>query len=394
MTTKLIWFERFVAHELRDIARANCSSELLAYHRNRLSDELELCKKEIFKSVSTNGLVRTDVQSHVRSCQKVILHLMDVIYDQDPDYWRCFEESKGDQILFLIFQTLENLRSFLKEYFQSYYDHDEKASSIELALLGREVQTTLDLLQTKFFPYKQETFFEALVSPLLGFLIKTSFRASVTHVSYLRRYMNHLMTIEVGVNQSEVQANCVRSMFRYNLNSSRVFDFVTSEIQARLDSLGTQALKIQLLHTEARTISQYYCKPDLSYRDNMPGLKDQLKDWIFAEMEYLRQESEIQQAIGTTIEGAQGNLQQIKLRTNLSVNELALLIRLFIEAGMIPSENIAGTLKWAASNLESKKTTNISHESLRSKYYEVSTTSLVRVDKYLEVMKTILKQLN
>lgn len=394
MTTKLIWFERFIAHELRVISGEKCSPELLTYHRNRILDELELCKKEIFHVATASGTVKSDIQNNVLSCQKVILRLMDMVYDQAPEFWKEFEEAKTQHVFYLTFQALEGLRAFLEEYFQSHYDFCEKISSIEMALLSNEIESALEEIQRRFLPYQHEPFFEALTSPLQGFLIKCSQRISVTQANFLRRYSTHINTIEVGVNRSEVYLCCVRSMFRYNLNSPRIFEFLTAEIQRDLDSLATHTTKIQLLHAEAKKISQYYSKPDLCYRDNMCGLKDQLKDWILAEMEYLRQEAEIQQAIGTTLENTTGQENLIKLRTNLSVNEMALWMRLSIEAGMIPSDNIAGTLKWAASTLQSKKATEISHESLRSKYYEPTTTSLVRVDKYLQVMKTILKQLD
>lgn len=394
MTTKLIWFERFVAHELKDISRENFSTELLTHHRNRLFDELEHCKKEIFQAATVGGVAKSEIQSNILSCQKVILRLMDMVYDQDPEFWLAFDESKTDHVLYLTYQALEGLRGFLEEYFQSHYDLTENVSSIEMALLSREVRLGLELLQSKFLPYQNEAFYEAAISPLQGFLIKSSLKINITQANYLRRYKNHLRNIEVGVNRSDVQASCLMSMFRYNLNSPRIFEFFTTEIQRKLDSLDTQAAKIQLLHAEAKIIRQNYSKPDMCYRSTMPGLKDQLKDWLFAEMEYLRQESEIQQAIGTTLEAAPADASRIKLRTNLSVNEIALLLRLSIESGIIPRENIAATLKWAALNLESKKASTISHESLRSKYYEPNTTSLVRMDKYLELMKMILKQLN
>ncbi len=93
MTTKLIWFERFIAHELRVISGAKCSPELLAYHRNRILDELELCKKEIFHVATASGTVKSDIQNNVLSCQKVNLRLMDMVYDQAPEFWKEFEEA-------------------------------------------------------------------------------------------------------------------------------------------------------------------------------------------------------------------------------------------------------------------------------------------------------------
>jgi hypothetical protein len=81
-----------------------------------------------------------------------------------------------------------------------------------------------------------------------------------------------------------------------------------------------------------------------------------------------------------------------KIRLNISVAQLALLIRAAIDAGIIVNENKTAVLKCIVCFMSTTKAETISVESLRKKYYEAERSSKDSVkDLLMEMFKRVHK---
>lgn len=66
-------------------------------------------------------------------------------------------------------------------------------------------------------------------------------------------------------------------------------------------------------------------------------------------------------------------LGDFKLTLDLSVAQLALLIKSFVETGVIQNKNISELIRFLSRFAVTKKSGSVSQESLRIKYYNVET---------------------
>ena len=118
--------------------------------------------------------------------------------------------------------------------------------------------------------------------------------------------------------------SCERSIFRYNVNSPRVFRHFTALFQNKLDSKGTIKDKISLLNSEHRKVNRFYSKPNMAYRMDLPNLKTHLCEWIHEEIKHLEAELEMNSKIGASTTKEALPSKTAKLQTNFSVPEISL----------------------------------------------------------------------
>lgn len=86
-----------------------------------------------------------------------------------------------------------------------------------------------------------------------------------------------------------------------------------------------------------------------------------------------------------------GNPQNTKIETNLSVSQLAYLFRLMYETGYLKVRNQTDLLQFIADNFMTGNTHTISTRSLRSKYYNVDSATR---DSVKELLVKVLEKLN
>jgi hypothetical protein len=83
---------------------------------------------------------------------------------------------------------------------------------------------------------------------------------------------------------------------------------------------------------------------------------------------------------------------QVKIETDLSVSQLAYLFRLMYEVGMLKVYNQTDLLKFISGYFKTNNTQVISTRSLRSKYYNIDSTTRESVKKLLEALLAKLNQ--
>lgn len=394
MTKELIWFEKLISSDLKDLNQTEISPALREHYSARIHLELQNSKKEIFNDIAIKKYPKPKAQNKIWEYQKTITRLMDLLFAQNPEYWCNISIQDDDSLQLSIHKGLLDLRAFLLNYFPRCCNDLEKQSIIDYTFLSRDISKAISVLQERFMPYTKERLFQTMISPLTGFITKKQKAVTLNQAIYLEAYKDHLLELNVGVNKTSFFEDCEKSIFRYNLNSPRVFRYFTSSLQEKLNSQGTITMKIRLLLYEQHKVKQFYSKPTLKYREDLPNLKYHLCEWIQDETEHLQRQAEINSKIDAAIRTDEADFEVTKLPTNFSVPELSILLRLLNEIGGIKSNSISATTKWASECLESKKAKSISSDSLRAKYYEPSSTSIVQMEKYLKQMLNLIKEMN
>ena len=111
-----------------------------------------------------------------------------------------------------------------------------------------------------------------------------------------------------------------------------------------------------------------------------PSAKDQLVDWMYLEMAFLEKKHQLNYISPPMVPAAAKSNSHIT--TTISVKQLALLIRLFYDCGVIKIENQTELLNRAGANIKTVRKENVSPQNLRARYYNID-----------ENTKTIVKDL-
>ncbi|MGL5111756.1 MAG: hypothetical protein ACRC6O_03835, partial [Flavobacterium sp.] len=169
------------------------------------------------------------------------------------------------------------------------------------------------------------------------------------------------------------------------MNTFEFFDFSTNMLKKEFINCESEAALLELLFHYLKWYNHSKSKPGVSYQENFPEIKFQMYNWLEEEIEFLSRKKEL----ATKIEVRNENTaNQEKILVDLSVAQLAYGIKILIEGGFIKTNNVKHVLRVAARVLKTKITESISEDSLRSKFYEIETST------YLEVHEKIKKILN
>ena len=129
-------------------------------------------------------------------------------------------------------------------------------------------------------------------------------------------------------------------------------------------------------------------KLGVSYKENLPEIKFQIYTWLEEEIEFLSRKKELTRKIEHRNEN---NGNQNKIHLDLSVAQLAYAINLLIKIGLIKNNNLKEVLHIATELFKTDMTETISFDSLRSKYYNVETSTTeavkVKIENLLNFMK-------
>src|SRR5690606_6409045 len=100
--------------------------------------------------------------------------------------------------------------------------------------------------------------------------------------------------------------------------------------------------RIQRLSFFLKMVNQTQVKPGVGYNRTIHSLKEQLAEWIAEEVFYLEKMHKLNEknAAGTVL--AEG----FKLKTEMSVSQLAYLLRVFIETKVINNKNVSDLIRF------------------------------------------------
>jgi hypothetical protein len=300
------------------------------------------------------------------------------------------ELDKGTYCQYLYY-SLEELLSFVGNHFSEYFDQDMWIPENYRLIVVHQVKANIKTLETEFLKLgiDQELRAHAL-GPLNEFLDNTSSN-EITYrkVIYLKQLQKSMLEL-IHSENDDPKVSLQWILFQLNFNPIKYFQYCTEQINKHVNETEDISERLDRLALIQKLINQYPVKSGYCYDANHQSLKHQLTDWIAQEMEYL--ESRIQRMTDLTDKGEsiseRFNLFKIKL--DLSVAQLAYLIRVFVEVKIIQSPNVALLLRYLSKIVQTKRTESIALPSVQGKYYktESSTKKAIR-NLLLQMIKHI-----
>lgn len=201
---------------------------------------------------------------------------------------------------------------------------------------------------------------------------------------YLLEFMN---VIDENNNGSNQNMRFVDFVIDVNLNTTASLYSAIEVIRKNEKEMDSTQGRIEYLLTLAKRINAKAVRSDVSFNVSMPPLGDQILEWLERELFYLREKINIKSERKVSESG------DFSLLINLSVSQLACLVRGLIDAKIIMNNNISEVIRFLSQFVKTKRAEQISAESFRIKYYNIEESTRTTVDETLrKIIQTLRKE--
>nr|WKN34395.1 hypothetical protein K4G66_18630 [Tunicatimonas sp. TK19036] len=283
-------------------------------------------------------------------------------------------------IYFAILQSLKEMEGFLAQHFSPYLDPALPTINAGAHSSGRDQQ-----LETLLASLQTAGIHVALLTILKKALIPRNTPGKFVN-SISRRYQRQLRkALDAFVAQESVDQQALqRLLIRQNFNDPAFIAWCSSRLQEEITSVRDINERLQLLYRYRKVYRQLPLNTTPGYHPNQPTAHAQLLGWIEEEIAYLKQ-------VGDIAEPALEASPRIK--TNLSVPELSLLIRAFFEVEVLPEQTKAHVYRQFSQIFDSVSQEGISVNTLRDHQYRPSRHTIASLKDKVIAMMNFLNQL-
>ncbi len=397
MKFELEFFEEFVTKECRQNAKLN--SSIIDYQKKvdvieAESERIKKCFVRHLFEAKNDRKMEQFIQQH----QAHIIRLADkvaTIIDQESVH-NLKNITSGTsrlnlcKVLLLVFEDLLN---YIEVHFTKYFDQDQKIPDAYIFISVKEFEENLNTLQNLFKAKQVEEKLSLIVLyPIIQFTdIPQKQFFSFRRLIYLKHLVKSLFKILEDNNQQNYSQTIYEFLIYLNFNNHHLVQYSVSKVQTELERMDSLQAQLEHLSLLIKNLSQTQVKPDYALKPGRPLIKNLLLNWMDDEVHYIEKRRQLSLMMPP---GAQNNvtLGDTKIKTTLSVSQIAYMIRLFKEEGIIVNNNKAELFRFFSKHFSSAHNENISTESFRSKYFANDESSVRHVKDVLNKLLLRLKQ--
>lgn len=193
-------------------------------------------------------------------------------------------------------------------------------------------------------------------------------------------YYNHLIaTISNGSDNLNTQI-FMELLCLKGFNLPEFYLYRINEYKKTLENIPGLHEQLVFLMTEKDKLNGLTIQKEIKMLPDVPQIVEQLQGFLREKEHYIRQMLKLRRVI---IQDDQLVKSMTRLKTNLSVAQFALFIRLQIEKGILLKENIGDQFSFFATHFYTSQTMFISADSLRKKSTEVEFNTAQKLKAYL-----------
>ena len=360
------------------------------YYNQLLFQEIERFKRSFHDhvfSLKSEEKIRLFVQNH----QNQLETFTDMILERIP-----IEERRHiHQISFAY--TLTDVYKLIYQYLE-----------VGLAHIERHFMKYLDL--TTRVPYRSKVLFSEALSDKVGFILIRLEESSISSplaeilseplaklaaireeedITYhdLHYYKRFLLEFYRILSQEKVpitETTLTETLYQVNYNSVSFVNFLANQIREEVEKRKDIIDQTEVLYGYLKEYNQRHCKTNVPCYGET-SVQEQMVRWLDEEISYRTRvmEANIQRNAARSY---------VKLETSLSVNGVIYLLQLQKEVGLITNEFHTDVMSSIADNVSTRRTKNISLNSISKKYYDVEDSTKRKVREYLQAMVDLINQ--
>lgn len=180
-------------------------------------------------------------------------------------------------------------------------------------------------------------------------------------------------------------------LIEMNYNNPAYLNYLTFKFSIEIIKRETVDSKLLTLYSWLKSVNQIIAPSTVEYDRSIESVKSWIIKWLEEEIWYLKSTCPVQ--INSINEKIPTPNTKEKMKMNCSVNELALITRMFSETDLISSKTHRELMELIVDNFQTSKVHYISVKSLSNKYYEPDTNTINAVKEKLIQMLNKLNQL-
>jgi vacuolar-type H+-ATPase subunit E/Vma4 len=368
---ELIKLESIITAELPKVQSNSLLPQQVEEIKHALQEEADRIRNafihEIFGIQSEYHLERY-IQFH----QQELIRLIDALMEEDRELKSSkANSSQFNELYQSAFHILQSLLEFIERHFTKYFDQDTKAPFSYISMVTSDlVKWYSDIHQQLKSIAADNALTDLLLSPVKK-LIELIPNGPISYrmIIYAKEIHKEAQRILKAASTSgNVNEEIRRSLIYLNFNTLKYFNFFADCFLVSINQLDSPAERIEKLSYDLKVISQAQVKPGVGLNNTMRSLKEQVIDWISEEISYLEKVTKLRER---SVMLATDQEEGFKLKMEMSVSQIAYVLRIFVETRLIHNKNISELIRFFAKFFQAKRLDSISYESLRVRYYNV-----------------------
>ncbi|MEO6230413.1 MAG: hypothetical protein ABJB11_13660 [Ferruginibacter sp.] len=324
--------------------------------------------QEIFRFTEENAAAYV-----IQQYQLSIINLLDDVseYDKSIDTLLQHAPAAAASVIRVythLDKSLRSLLAFLEKNFRRYFNLDERIPGSYKLMMQAEFRVAVKSLIKKYKALElPPDFIQMMLHPFQKFINSerlTTYR-ELLYLKTLHEKLKGLIPYSIKATEQTI----IDELFFLNYNHHSFVSYYLSKISAQIKQATDANEQLGLLAWWLKSVSQAGMQPTVAYKLKQPSVKEQAIGWLADEMNFL----EKKQQLAFYLQPQTGDAAKppFNLLTALSVKQVALLIRILFDTGMIKSANQTEMLNNMATVLKTERKEIISPQNLRAKYYNI-----------------------
>lgn len=380
MQHELHTIESLLKTVVREISRDHLTDDYLQGVKKRMAVEEERIKLVFDEKLILDEPSPTTL-SYVALHQKILVKLLDTAHEHGIVSNVVLERK---MVLALISDTLEKLLTYIKTDFSLYFNNRQKVPKHFVATWLVRIANNLLALEAKYSNAAgNRDLIDIALCPFrsLNFDMTEFSYGQLEYYDFLQR---RLLSLDTFVDdQTILRQDVCKCLIGANYNCSLFFKYYTDQVHRILVTSETLSDRIDHASYFYKVVGQIQIETKLAFELSSLNLKEQVLEWLSLELNYLQDKRKLQ---FSCLSQADVLRKDFKVIFNLSVSQLAFLIRTFVETGVIQNKNTSELIRFTAKFVKTKKAEAISFDSFRTKFYNIETGTKDAAKKMVQSM--------
>lgn len=377
-----------IHEDYNDKTATNLSLRFHFYEKlveNNIRNFKEWLYQQIFVILNEEAVIR----KLVSKCQvyiKIHLEKIKTQFLSAEEYKNVFSISEGKNtadIFKLIYQHLTDLYCYLENTFRHYLDENIVVPSKQHKRFIEKNRSKTTYLLERIQAFEIDKKIEFQITEVLKKFMNDGF-ANFTHaqMAYCNHFIESLLYF-FNTNKNKSEDDLLKLLIQLNFNRNGILLFLFKNFRASIDYKNSKSERLTYLHQQLKLFNQFQVCSKCSYNKKVKSLHIQCIDWLEYEIETLS-------LLEPYVSKIQNNEAIFtKINTNFSVGEMALILKLLQEGGVVKTSK-SNMFRAISKHFKSKNSASISSKSLSNSYYDITESNKKSVKRILNQMLTTL----
>ncbi|MCX8489462.1 MAG: hypothetical protein ORN54_00160 [Cyclobacteriaceae bacterium] len=279
--------------------------------------------------------------------------------------------------------SFEDLLNYIETHFSKYFDQDQQIPATYAIISIKEFRDKLEIAY-KVFAEKGvgKELTDTVLFPVHQFVnVPEKQQVTFRRLIYMKYLLKELHKLKDNPSFSE---SVFEHLFYLNFNSFYFLQLATTKIRNEVEGLHSIISQLEHLSLALKKLNQAQVKPSFALKPNRDSLKDLLSNWLEEEIHFIEKRRQLTLMIPLGDMKIENETEkEFKVKTILSVPQLAYSIRLLKDSGIITNENKSELIRFFSKNFSSAHSDNISSGNFKKDYFSYEKAAVTHVQGVL-----------